>query len=241
MVNTVRPAPNRRNQLLAALPAADLSLLAPHFKEVPLGARELLHETQDEIEQIYFPHSGMVSLLAVTDDGEAIETAAIGSDGVIGASAGLGIRRAFCRAVVQVPGSASRIATSQFQRALNESATIRQVICRYNEVLLVQAQQTAVCSALHGVEARLARWLLQTQDRTGSETIPLIQEFLAQVLGVRRTTINLVVRTLHEAGLIRYRRGLIEIIDRNGLKNESCNCYQTVRRQIDQIAPPGKG
>ncbi len=88
MVNTVRPAPNRRNQLLAALPAADLSLLAPHFKEVPLGARELLHETQDEIEQIYFPHSGMVSLLAVTDDGEAIETAAIGSDGVIGASAG---------------------------------------------------------------------------------------------------------------------------------------------------------
>jgi CRP-like cAMP-binding protein len=207
---------------------------------VTLSARELLHETQDEIDQIYFPHSGMISLLAVTDDDEAIETAAIGSEGVVGASAVLGIRRAFGRAVVQVPGSASRIATAQLQRAFNDSAAIREAIGRYNEVLLVQAQQTAVCSALHGVEARLARWLLQTQDRTGTETIPLIQEFLAQVLGVRRTTINLVVRTLHEAGLIRYRRGQIEIVDRNGLKSESCCCYQIVRRQIDQIFPPGR-
>ena len=240
-MNNVRPAPHRRNQLLASLPPADLSVLAPHLKEVTLAARELLHETQDEIDQIFFPHTGMISLLAVTDDGEAIETAAIGSEGVVGASAILGTRRAFGRAVVQVPGSASRIATAQLQRACNDRAAIRDAIGRYTESLLVQAQQTAVCSALHSVEARLARWLLQTQDRTGSDTIPLIQEFLAQVLGVRRTTINLVIRTLHEAGLIRYRRGQIEIVDRNGLTNESCNCYHIVRRQIDQIVPPGKG
>ena len=240
-MNTVRPAPHRRNRLLAALPPADFSLLSPHLKEVTLAPRELLHETQDEIAQVYFPHSGMVSLLTLTDDGEAIETAAIGAEGAIGATAGLGIRRAFSRAVVQVPGSASRIATAQFQKAVNDSDRMRDLIVHYNEALLMQAQQTAACSALHGVEARLARWLLQTQDRTGSDTIPLIQEFLAQVLGVRRTTINLVVRTLHEASLIRYRRGQIEILDRNGLKNEACSCYQVIRRQFDQILPPGTG
>ena len=236
---TTRPAPQRRNQLLAALPQADLSLLAPHLKEVDLAPREVLHEAQDDIAQVYFPHSGMVSLLAVTDDGEAIETAAVGAEGVIGAIAGLGIKRAFSRAVVQVPGNASRIAAAQFQKAVNDSAGLREALTRYNEALLMQAQQTAACSALHGVEARLARWLLQTQDRTGRDTIPLIQEFLAQVLGVRRTTINLVVRTLQQAELIRYRRGQIEILDRQGLKNESCGCYQVIRRQVDQILPNG--
>jgi CRP-like cAMP-binding protein len=225
--------------LLSVLPQADLALLAPHLKEVALAPREVLHEAQDEIAYVYFPHSGMVSLLAVTDDGEAIETAAIGPEGVLGASVGLGIKRAFGRAVVQVPGEASRIAAAQFQRTVNESSRLREAISRYSEALLMQAQQTAACSALHGVEARLARWLLQTRDRTGSDAIPLIQEFLAQVLGVRRTTINLVVRTLQEAGLIRYRRGQIEILDRQGLKGESCACYQIIRRQIEQILPGG--
>jgi CRP-like cAMP-binding protein len=240
VVNVVRPDLIRRNRLLAALPAADLALLTPHLKEVPLAARELLHETQDEIEHVYFPHSGMVSLFAVTDDGEAIETASIGAEGAVGASASLGIRRAYCRALVQVPGIASRIPVSHLQRAAAEGERIRDMLMRTHEILLMQAQQTAVCSALHGVEARLARWLLQTQDRTGSSAIPLIQEFLAQVLGVRRTTINLVIRTLHEAGLVRYRRGQIEIADRNGLRTESCNCYHVIRRQMEQIGEPAK-
>jgi len=225
---------------LAALAPADLALLTPHFREVELTARELLHETQDEIEHVHFLHSGMVSLLTLTDDGEAIETAAVGAEGAVGAVAGLGMRRAFSRAVVQVPGIASRITASQFQKAVTDSNGLRDLIVRHQEALLMQAQQTAACSALHGVEARLARWLLQTQDRTGNSAIPLIQEFLAQVLGVRRTTINLVVRTLHQAGLIRYRRGQIEILDRAGLKNESCACYQLIRRQVDQILPPDK-
>jgi CRP-like cAMP-binding protein len=207
---------------------------------VELGPREVLYETQDEIQHVHFLHSGMISLLTLTDDGEAIETAAIGSEGAVGVVAALGMRRASCRAIVQVPGTASRIAASQLQKAVSESRGIREIIMRHQEALLVQAQQTAACSGLHGVEARLARWLLQTQDRTGNSTIPLIQEFLAQVLGVRRTTINLVVRTLHQAGLIRYRRGQIEILDRNGLKQESCACYQVIRRQVDQVLPPAR-
>jgi CRP-like cAMP-binding protein len=240
-VNIVRSALYGRNRLLAALSPADFSLLDPHLREVPLNPRELLHEAQDEIEQVYFPHSGMVSLMTTTDDGETIETAAIGREGAVGAAAGLGLRRAFSRALVQVPGSASRIAVPQLQRLLDQSPRLRDLIVRHNEALLVQAQQTAACSALHGVEARLARWLLQTRDRTNSDRIPLIQEFLAQVLGVRRTTINLVVRTLHEAALIRYRRGQIEILDRNGLQREACTCYHVIRRQLDQILPPGSG
>jgi CRP-like cAMP-binding protein len=237
-VNTARSAPHRRNRLLASLPPADFALLDSHLKEVALSARELLHETHDEIEQVYFPHSGMVSLLAVTDDGDAIETAAVGQDGAVGAAAGFGMRRVFSRAIVQVPGTASRISIAQFQKAMRQSERILEMVVRHMEALLVQAQQTAACSALHGVEARLARWLLQAQDRTGSDTIPLIQESLAQVLGVRRTTINLVVRTLHEAGLIQYRRGRIEIVDRNGLKNECCACYHLMRRQLDHLLPP---
>ena len=219
--------------MLAALPPADLALLAPHLKEVALGPRELLQEIQDEIAQVYFPHTGMVSLLAVTDEGGAIETAAVGHEGAVGAIAGLGIKRASCRAVVQMPGSASRIAAASFQKVAAESPRIRDLIVRHNETLLAQTQQTAACNALHDVEARLARWLLQAQDHTGSDTIALIQEFLAQVLGVRRTTINLVLGTLHRAGLIRHRRGQIQIVDRNGMKTRSCGCYLATRRQID--------
>jgi CRP-like cAMP-binding protein len=237
-VTTARPTLHRRNRLLTALSPAEFSLLAPHIKEVPLEPRELLHETHDEIEHVYFPNGGMVSLLAITEDGEAIETAAVGYEGVIGAVVGLGIRHAFTRAVVQVPGSASRIPSAQFQKLAGESHGLRDLIVRHNESLLVQAQQTAACGALHGVEARLARWLLQTQDRTGSETIPLIQEFLAQVLGVRRTTINLVVRTLHQAGIVRYRRGQIEIINRHRLRGESCSCYNVIRKQVDRLLAP---
>jgi CRP-like cAMP-binding protein len=182
----------------------------------------------------------MISILAVTDDGEAIETAVVGSEGALGALAGLGVRRAFGRALVQIPGNAARISVSQLQKAARESDRIRDMILRSNEALMIQAQQTAVCGALHRVEARLARWLLQAQDCTGSSTIELIQEFLAQVLGVRRTTINLAVRTLQEAGLIRYRRGEVEIRDRSGLMNQSCSCYRIVRRQLDRIIPSSK-
>jgi CRP-like cAMP-binding protein len=239
-VNPARPVSTQRNRLLASLPQPDLALLDPHLKDGALAVRAVLHETQDDIHQVVFPHSGMISILAITDDGETIETAVVGSEGALGALAGLGIRRAFGRALVQIPGSAARISASQLQRAARESDRVRDMILRGHEALMIQAQQTAVCGALHGVEARLARWLLQAQDRTGSSTIELIQEFLAQVLGVRRTTVNLAVRTLQDAGLIRYRRGEIEIRDRSGLMNQSCSCYRIVRRQLDRIVPNSK-
>ena len=232
-----RVARDRGNLLLAALRAEDLSLLAPHLKDVSLPQGEILHEQGERIEHVYFPQSGMVSLLAVMRQGEAVETATIGREGVIGAMSALGPRHASTTALVQVAATASRIPAARFQAAASKSERLRDLVVRYNESLLAQTQQTAACHALHDVEARLSRWLLQAQDRTDSNKISLTQEFLSQMLGVRRTTVTLVARALQQAGLIRYQRGQIEITDRKGLEEASCECYQAHRRHIEQGLP----
>jgi CRP-like cAMP-binding protein len=235
-VNVVRPDSHLQNRLLSTLPPEDFALLSTHLKEAPLGARELLFETQDEIPFICFPISGMVSLFAVTDDGDTIETASVGREGAVGVAAALGIRRACCRALVQVPGAALRIPAHQMQRIAQDNSRVREILFAANESVLMQAQQIALCNALHGVDARLARWLLLSQERTGENAIPTIQEFLAQALGVRRTTVNLTIRTLGETGAIRYRRGRIEVTDRNALSAVSCGCERVIRRHAEQIA-----
>src|SRR5262249_44778159 len=162
--------------------------------------------------------------------GDAIETATIGYEGAVGAFAGFGMRRAHTRAVVQVRGSASRIAASRFRKVAEESEAVCRIVVRYGEMLLIQVQQTAACNALHPVEARLSRWLLQARDRLESNTIKLTHEFLSQMLGVRRTTVTVVANMLQQAGLIRYHRGHIEIVDRRGLEARACECYEAIRR-----------
>jgi len=237
---SVRPdlsEPSGRNSLLALLPASDLSLLTSHMKDVLLQQGTVLQEQGDRVEEVYFPHDGIVALLAVMQQGDAIEIATIGCEGAIGSHAGLGPRRAHMRAVVQITGTASRIPAARFRKAAEESEAIRDIIVRYGEMLLVQVQQTAACNALHDVEERLSRWLLQAHDRLNSNTIRLTHEFLSQMLGVRRPTVTVVARMLQEAGLIRYHRGHIEILDRLGLEARACECYEAIRRQIDGIAP----
>ena len=164
----------------------------------------------------------------------------MGREGSVGSLAGLGPRRSHTRAVVQVAGAASRIAAARFCKAAGESQAIRDTIVRYGEMLLIQVQQTAACNALHDVEERLSRWLLQARDRVDENTIRLTHEFLSQMLGVRRPTVTVVARTLQEAGLIRYHRGHIEIVDRRGLEARACECYSVIRRQIDKITPAGR-
>ena len=227
----------RRNRLLAALTSEDHSLLAPHFKEQSFELGLVLHEAGEPVENIYFPHEGMVSLLAVMSEGQGIETATVGSEGVVGAMSGFGIRLNFTRAVVQAPLRASRISRAQFQTALNQSEKLRFLIVTYNEILLAQVQQTAACNALHAMEARLARWLLQTRDRVEGDALPLTQEFLSQMLGVHRTTVTLVATQLEQAGLIRTRRGRIIILDRPGLEQVACECYAIIRDHIIAICP----
>jgi CRP-like cAMP-binding protein len=227
----------RFNRFLATLPPHDFSLLAPHLHRIPLERGVMLHDVGEDIEHVYFPHTGMVSLVAVMQSGATVETATIGRAGVIGGSAGLGARSTIARAIVQLPGTAAWISASQFHAAAAQSPATRDLIVRYNDVLLAQVQQSVACNALHGLEARLCRWLLQTHDCIDGNVIPLTQEFLGQMLGVRRTTVTIAARLLQSAGLIRYRRGHIQILDRAALEDISCECYGMIRQNADKIFP----
>lgn len=229
--------PGKLNRFLVALPADDVALLASHLRAVALDRGTVLHDAGDEIEHVYFPHSGMVSLVAVMESGATVETVTVGRGGVIGGAAGLGSRRAVGRAIVQLSGTGARIPWSQFHSAAKESSAIHDLVVRHNDLLITQIQQAVACNALHMLEARLCRWLLQCRDCVDSDAIPLTQEFLGQMLGVRRTTVTVAARLLQSAGLIRYRRGLVQILDRPALEDISCECYTVLRRRIDDVFP----
>ena len=221
------------NKLLAALPRDQFDRLLPHLATIHLQQNTVLSEAGDEVDQIYFPHQGMLSLLTVLRDGKAIETATVGREGVVGAMAGLGLYNSMVRVVVQRPMTCSRIAAPNFRSAATTSDSIRNLCIRYNEVLLSQARVTAACNALHSIEARFCRWLLQSADRAASDTIALTQEFLAEMLGVRRTSVTDVASKVQAAGAITYSRGVIKILDRPALMRTSCECYETL---LDQSA-----
>ena len=216
------------NKLLASLPRDHFNLLAPHLGTASFVQNTVLIETGDETDQIYFPHEGMLSLLAVMRDGKAIETATVGREGVVGAMAGLGLYRSLVRVVVQLPTSATRIAATHFRKAVASSEVLRAMCIQYNEVLLTQARVTAACNALHPVEARFCRWLLQSADRAESDTVALTQELLSEMLGVRRTSVTEVAGKMQAEGVISYSRGVIKIVDRAALERLSCECYQTL-------------
>src|SRR5262245_48471970 len=196
----VRPALAKYNRFLAALAPADFALLSPYLRNVSLERGAVLHEPGDEIEHVYFPHTGMVSLVVVMQNGASVETATMGREGAIGLTAGLGSRRAVGRAIVQLPGEASRLPANLFKAAASDSEPIRDLLARYNDALLMQVQQSVACNALHMLDARLARWLLQSHDCVDGQPIPLTQDFLAQMLGVSRTTVTLTERMLLVAG-----------------------------------------
>ncbi|HEV7441485.1 MAG TPA: Crp/Fnr family transcriptional regulator, partial [Steroidobacteraceae bacterium] len=191
----------------------------------------VLCEPDDEIDQIYFPLSGMISLVMVMKDGKAIETATVGREGVIGAMAGLGLHRTRVRALAQLPLFAGRISASLLRKAATRSKAIADLCIRYNETLLDQARVTAACNALHPIESRFCRWLLQSRDRAESDTIQLTQEFLSEMLGVRRTSVTEVAVKVQATGAISYSRGQIKIIDLDALKALSCECYETLREE----------
>jgi CRP-like cAMP-binding protein len=221
------------NHLLSGLPVDILALLTPHFSTHHLKQGSVLYQAGDEVEHVYFPHSGMVSLLSVMQNGKAIETATIGREGVVGAMAGLGLYTSMVRAVVQLPIAASRISSARFRHVASSSRVIENLCIRYNEVLLTQARLTAACNALHPVDARFCRWLLQSADRAESSTLPLTQELLSEMLGVRRTSVTDVAGRLQREGLISFSRGVIKILDRPALEAMTCECYRSL---IDQTA-----
>ncbi|TKT71644.1 Crp/Fnr family transcriptional regulator [Afipia massiliensis] len=225
------------NRLLAALPPADFRLLAPHLQKVPLEQDVVLLQSGDRIEQVYFPLSGAIAFMLDMPSGQTVATGLIGHEGAAGILSVLGPSRSSVTAVVRVAGIASRIPASRFHTAFTHSAAIRHAVQTHTTALLVQFQHLAACNALHPVDARMARWLLHIHDRIDSNVIPLTQEALSQLLGVRRTTVTLVVRKLRASGAVRSdRRGLIEI-DRPRLEEAACECYEIMRRKFDRIFP----
>jgi CRP-like cAMP-binding protein len=228
--------PLGENRLLQRLGADDVSRLQPHLTKFSMVQSGVLHAPRSSIDYVYFPLSGMVSLLTVMRTGEQIETGIVGREGVVGAS--IGNDGAAGQATVQIAGSAWRIKGPKFLELYQASLPFRTLMNKFQNVILLQAQQSAACHALHSVEARLCRWLLQSQDTTGTDLVPLTQEFLSHMLGVQRTSVSLSAHALQTAGLIRYGRGKIKIVNREGLKESACECYDVIREHIERAVPP---
>ena len=225
------------NRFLSALPPADYSLLAPRLHPTVLGQGATLHHADAPIDHVYFPQSGMLSIVVTLRDGTVVETVTLGRAGAICANAALGSRHAVGTALVQIPGKASRMTVRHFQEAAHQSAAIRELAVRYNDLLMAQLQQSVACNALHDLAQRLCRWLLHSQDCCDGDTLPLTQEFLGEMLGVRRTSVTLAERQLQDAGIISYRRGQMHIADRTALERRACECYFTLQDRIDKVFP----
>jgi len=239
------PVPSRGrgllgNRLLDALPAGDRRRIASLLEHERGSHKQILYEPGARIEALYFPVNAVVSILTTLSDGAAVEIATVGNEGMVGSPVVLGSdsmpAREFCQ--VQVPGGLLRMDKTSFAEVLSQDDPFREVIQLYVQALFSQIAQQVACNALHSVEERCSRWLLLTHDRVHSDSFPLTQEFLAQMLGVRRASVTLTAGALQTAGLISYRRGEMVIVDRQGLEDVSCECYRVLRDEFDRLLGP---
>ena len=223
------------NRLLASLPANAFSAISPHLKIVELKFGEVVAEAGSPIRQVYFPYSGVISLVVELEVGAMIETAMVGRDGVLNAASALDGKVSLNKGIVQSAGSAGTIEVNRFRRLANEFEPFRSLLIRHEQVLFAQSQQSAACNASHSVEARMCRWLLYMRDLAGSDDLMLTQEFLAQMLSVRRPSVSIVASPLQKAGLIKYSRGRMRLLDVKGLEKRACECYGTVKAHYRRL------
>jgi CRP-like cAMP-binding protein len=227
------------NGLLALLPPEVLSKLLPKLRRVPLSLRDILVPADTPIKQVYFPADGMISLVAVLDDGRRGEVGIIGKEGMFGVSLLAGVETSFTEAVVQMAGTAFCMSAADFGHEVTSDGPFRALLFRYNEALAGQISQTAVCNANHGVEERLARWLLMAHDRAAGSELVLTQEFIAMMLGVHRPSVTISAGILQRAGLISYvKGGRVTVVNRERLEASSCECYATVLRRFASVMGP---
>jgi CRP-like cAMP-binding protein len=222
------------NLILASLPENVFTALQPRLRTVELPFGTVIAEIGQPVSQVYFPHSGVISLVVDMEVGEMIETAMIGRDGVANAMSALNGQVSFHKAIAQVPGVASAIGVAALRPFADEFPPLRSALVGHEQVLLAQTQQSAACNASHTVQARMCRWLLRMHDLTQSSQLSLTQEFLAQMLGVRRTSVSLVAGELQRAGLIKYRRGNIQLEDVEEIRDCACECYDKVRLHYER-------
>lgn len=224
-----------QNRILSSL-ARDLQIrLLPRMEKMSLPIRQILYAPDEPITHAWFPLSGVVSLVIALKSGETVEVATVGNEGVAGIPLLLGADRGTLKAVCQVAGQALRMRADSFRRSVEEYPEFADLVRRYAQGLFDQVAQTTACNHVHSVQQRMCRWLLMTHDRVGADEFHLTQEFLAQMLGVRRPSVTVAAGELARAGLIRYQRGRIQIADRAGLEAGACECYDSLRREFDRL------
>jgi CRP-like cAMP-binding protein len=225
----------RTNRLLSLLSDRDYERLRPHLSSIVLEYRKSLHDASRPIDHVYFPIDGVASLVITTADGSSAEVGTIGSEGMVGLPICLGDIDAPSSVYVQVPGSALAMNAGIFRAELQRNPTLNLVMLRYVHAFFNQVAQSAACAHLHRVDQRCCRWLLMTRDRMPSDDFLLTHEFLGMMLGVRRTTVTDVMGGLQKAGLIRYRRGRVTLLDPEGLLERACECYQISKLEFDRL------
>src|SRR6202162_2134272 len=223
------------NRLLALLAPRDYERLRPHLHRIPLEYRQSLYQAHKPIEFVYFIETGVGSLVNTMANGEASEVGTIGNEGMVGLPLLLGDDQAPTSVYIQVPGAGLRMKATLFKKELARSASMRSVMLHYAHAFFNQVAQSAACNQFHSIEQRCCRWMLMTHDRMQSDEFLLTQEFLAMMLGVQRTGVTAAAGGLQRAGLIRYKRGNVTIIDRRGLQRRSCECYGVSKREFDRL------
>ena len=227
--------PQSRNHLLAVVPASEFRELKAHLTTVDLRAKDRLAEPNRAIEAVYFPLDAVLSMAAVDRDEEAVEVGSVGCEGMTGLAVLLGAEQSTSRVVVQVGGQAERMDAAVLQREAGRNDHFRRLLHLYVHAFMTQIAQSTACNRLHGAEQRLARWLLICRDRVGRDEMPITQQTMAVMLGVRRATVTEAASALQREGLIRYRRGVVAIVDRPGLEAATCECYGIVREEFDRL------
>jgi CRP-like cAMP-binding protein len=219
------------NRLLAALPIKEYKNLLPKLEEVSLPFTETIYELNEIIRHVYFPNSGIISLLAATGERSQLEVGIVGNEGVVGLPVFLGVERSNNHALVQGVGTAMRMKTEDFLAECKNGGSLSRILQRYTHSLMTQISQSAVCNRFHSIESRLARWLLMTSDRMESDVFQITQEFLSNMLGVRREAVTISAKNFQQNGLISYSRGKISILNRAGLETATCRCYFIIKEE----------
>jgi CRP-like cAMP-binding protein len=227
----------RQNRLLAVLPDAELERLLPHLELVDLPLGKVLYESGDRLAHVYFPTTSIVSLLYVMENGASAEIAVVGHEGIVGISLFMGGNSTPSRAVVQSAGQGYRLKAHLMMLEFDRAGPMLHLLLRYTQALITQMSQTAVCNRHHSLDQQLCRWLLLSLDRLCSNELEMTQDLIANMLGVRREGVSEAAGHLHHAGLIRYQRGHITVLDRAGLERRTCECYAVVKREYDRLLP----
>ena len=227
----------KRNRLLAALPEAEWQRLSPHLEATSMPLGQVLYESGRTLSHVYFPTDAIVSLLYVMENGASAEIAVVGHEGIVGISLFMGGESTPSRAVVQSAGQGFRLRAQVIKDEFERAGPVMHLLLRYTQALITQMAQTAVCNRHHSLDEQLCRWLLLSLDRLSGSELHMTQELIANMLGVRREGVTEGALKLQKAGLIRYSRGHIAILDRDGLERRTCECYAVVKKEYDRLLP----